>query len=1163
MSGGSAVHTTNSATSSSSSELPSSMDSDQNEPSHIQINSSSTNKNKLTSTSNSAITDDSVGAPPPLPPLNSTTSSSNNRRPSSTILSTTMDQDQSNWNWDRINSSNPQQTPPGTMSLIPPFGSPTSLAPILVSGGGSTGPVLRRGQSQIGNEDRGRDWGRNWDRGESSNNLRSQSKEQSFGKPGSISNSSSMTTGGGRWGEIGGLFDSNNAPSTSSYSNSSSHSLIKRSFSRSQPPGTAPPQQINSSSTSSSSSSQSPLSQSRTNNSPSTSSSKMEGDEYDWANFVFAYSRGRWDPNRLPRPPGRSTAHPGVLTRIEPNGGVTMTVGDESSSSFRGQDLVAQCGTGGGGGESEIPVSEEPELQAMRRPSLTYVQTDGSELSDQSISSIKSSSSRKDGSQDLSTDSSATISPSTSRQQITSLTPVGPTAAGDSIGKLMSRTPPPTPPPQDSELNPFHGSAPPDRGDSLPPAPSPHIAPLTDAYALAHAKSSHSSPNSLATTHAAIVAQEAHQNIMSSSFASKKVGGSRSTPEGLPTRGSSRQPLLSRTSDPARRIEDDIWHTTSYSSSSRGQEQVSDHHHPRSSSSERPHLSTSNSTSAFQPLAGTSRGPPASSISAPTSIQTHPTTTTSDLRPALLSQFSALSLGSSGSGSDQTNVTIHAGDSSTSESGGGPPSRPGPTPVQDPTPENSEDLLEFLTPTSTRSAPEVPLSGIAAILRRNSDVEDRENLSGGIGGDARELNTSIAALRRAAARRTSVAKELSSVSRHSSYDNGKGKQVIHSSSFPGTSPSSTSTSNSNSISTRSIDDLRSDTTNSNEYLLQLSSPPSSARFSSQSVEMKAESSRGLESDSQSSAVGSDREQQQQQQLNRSEEVASDAEPASPMISKMRASSSNDPKRRALPPLGTPTSLISSRARTTSDLVRQPSGGGGGGGPPSGIEGSGRNGNGNQISPTSPAVKSYLAAGRRAENFYKEHGYLPSIFPPNELERRQALRRYGPPKVAANVNFDRIAHLVKLVFNTKLVLISLVGENEQIFQTEMGGGGDLSLPSLQKSAGARDCSFCAHSILQDGDEPIVVLDTWRDWRFAGNPLVLGSPHIRFYCGCPLRTPDGFNLGSLCIIDDKPWTEFNPRQRHTLKEFARVVMREMELMRDQVSFGYLIFWDQSER
>lgn len=86
--------------------------------------------------------------------------------------------------------------------------------------------------------------------------------------------------------------------------------------------------------------------------------------------------------------------------------------------------------------------------------------------------------------------------------------------------------------------------------------------------------------------------------------------------------------------------------------------------------------------------------------------------------------------------------------------------------------------------------------------------------------------------------------------------------------------------------------------------------------------------------------------------------------------------------------------------------------------------------------------------------------------------------------------------------------------------------------------------------KSSDEPFVVLDTLQDWRFARNPLVTGTPFVRFYAGAPLRTPDGYNVGSLCLIDDKPRTEFPPRQRLILKELAAVTMREMELWRDKL-------------
>lgn len=203
------------------------------------------------------------------------------------------------------------------------------------------------------------------------------------------------------------------------------------------------------------------------------------------------------------------------------------------------------------------------------------------------------------------------------------------------------------------------------------------------------------------------------------------------------------------------------------------------------------------------------------------------------------------------------------------------------------------------------------------------------------------------------------------------------------------------------------------------------------------------------------------------------------------------------------------------------------------------------------SNSSPSVATFLSTGRSVEAFYKQHGYLPAISPPDESERRQALRRYGHPYLPGNANFERIAHLVKLVFNTKVVFVSLVGDKTQTFQTQVGVQSLCSTSDwLEKHANLRDCSLCGHTILQPNDEPLVIHDARKDWRFAGNPIVNGPPNVRFYAGSPLRTSDGYNLGSLCLMDDEPRDDFGPRQRHALREFSRVVMREMELIRDTI-------------
>ncbi|KAF7317041.1 Histidine kinase [Mycena chlorophos] len=114
---------------------------------------------------------------------------------------------------------------------------------------------------------------------------------------------------------------------------------------------------------------------------------------------------------------------------------------------------------------------------------------------------------------------------------------------------------------------------------------------------------------------------------------------------------------------------------------------------------------------------------------------------------------------------------------------------------------------------------------------------------------------------------------------------------------------------------------------------------------------------------------------------------------------------------------------------------------------------------------------------REERAFAERGFLAPPFPPDELGRRRALYKFNIVNTGSDTNFDRIAHLAKLVFNTKGVMISVVDEAEEWFKSEWG---------INKLHGcARSVSFGAHAILQRGDEPMIVLDTRLDWRFARN------------------------------------------------------------------------------
>ncbi|KAJ9118740.1 hypothetical protein QFC22_003961 [Naganishia vaughanmartiniae] len=188
----------------------------------------------------------------------------------------------------------------------------------------------------------------------------------------------------------------------------------------------------------------------------------------------------------------------------------------------------------------------------------------------------------------------------------------------------------------------------------------------------------------------------------------------------------------------------------------------------------------------------------------------------------------------------------------------------------------------------------------------------------------------------------------------------------------------------------------------------------------------------------------------------------------------------------------------------------------------------------------PERPTNVMSGSEEEEDFYQRGFLAPPMSHQEELRRRALYGFRILHTAPDVNFDRIAHLAKLVFSSKIVLISLVDENENWNKVEIGLGAH-HMPRVN--------TFCGHSILAKNDEPLVVLDSKQDWRFAGNPYVIGPPYIRFYAGAPLRTTEGFNVGSLCIIDTEPRSEFPPRSRMALKEFAAIVVREMELWRDK--------------
>jgi PAS domain S-box-containing protein len=157
-------------------------------------------------------------------------------------------------------------------------------------------------------------------------------------------------------------------------------------------------------------------------------------------------------------------------------------------------------------------------------------------------------------------------------------------------------------------------------------------------------------------------------------------------------------------------------------------------------------------------------------------------------------------------------------------------------------------------------------------------------------------------------------------------------------------------------------------------------------------------------------------------------------------------------------------------------------------------------------------------------------------PPDEKKRLRNLLSYRVLATAPEPAFDDFTLLASHICNTPIALVSLIDETREWFKSKVG----IDVPAIP-----RGMSFSTHAILEPS-QPFVVCDAAEDPRFARNPLVTGAPHIRFYAGIPLISPEGFPLGAMCVIDHQP-RNLKPEQIECLKAIARQVIQQLILRR----------------
>ena len=157
---------------------------------------------------------------------------------------------------------------------------------------------------------------------------------------------------------------------------------------------------------------------------------------------------------------------------------------------------------------------------------------------------------------------------------------------------------------------------------------------------------------------------------------------------------------------------------------------------------------------------------------------------------------------------------------------------------------------------------------------------------------------------------------------------------------------------------------------------------------------------------------------------------------------------------------------------------------------------------------------------------------------HEPARLTALAEYRIVGSGREGAFDELVTIARKRFETPISAVSFVDERRW-WPKAISGFARCSLP--------REVTFCHFAISDGGDDDLfVVSDARRDRRFAGSPLVVSGPRLRFYAGAPLRDALGYALGTFAIYDIVP-RALEARDAEALREFARLAVQLIELRR----------------
>lgn len=158
-------------------------------------------------------------------------------------------------------------------------------------------------------------------------------------------------------------------------------------------------------------------------------------------------------------------------------------------------------------------------------------------------------------------------------------------------------------------------------------------------------------------------------------------------------------------------------------------------------------------------------------------------------------------------------------------------------------------------------------------------------------------------------------------------------------------------------------------------------------------------------------------------------------------------------------------------------------------------------------------------------------------PENERERVKAVEFYQiigtPPEPA----FDDIAGLAAQIVGCPVGIVNLISDTREWLKAKYGLTAELT-----EMPRGTTCSTTLYL-----SDLLVVPDLREDDRFRELSYVAAEPFCRFYAGMPLINPEGYALGTLCVVDFQP-RQITFAQAEAIRQLARQVVSQLELRRN---------------